>query len=208
MGNGSDQPLEGKRAAIVIGPLFEDVEATYPLYRLREAGAHVSVLGLSANEQVKGKKGQELRTDMAVGDATADVFDILVLPGGYGPDKVRTDAGLKRLVQEMDRRGKPIAFICHGGWIPASAGILAGRRATSWPSITDDLVNAGAVWEDSEVVVDGNLVSSRRPDDLPAFMRALIGVASGPPTRLEPAAAGIQTSGHLEPAPAGIPTPG
>jgi protease I len=195
MGNGSDQPLEGMRAAIAIGPLFEDVEATYPLYRLREAGAHVSILGPSANDEVKGKKGQGLHTDAALGDASADAFDILVLPGGYGPDKIRTDAGLKRLVQEMDRRGKPIAFICHAGWIPASAGILAGRRVTSWPSIADDLVNAGAVWEDVEVVVDRNLVSSRRPDDLPAFMRALIGVAAGPPTRLEPAAAGIQTPG-------------
>jgi protease I len=191
MGNGSDRPLEGMRAAMIIGPLFEDVEATYPLYRLREAGAQVSILGLSANEAVKGKRGDELRTDTAVGDASADAFDILVLPGGYGPDKLRTDAGVKRLVQDMDRRGKPIAFICHAGWIPASAGILAGRRATSWPSIADDLVNAGAVWEDAEVVVDANLVSSRRPDDLPAFMRALIGVASGPATRLEPAVVGI-----------------
>jgi protease I len=191
MGNGSDRPLEGMRAAMIIGPLFEDVEATYPLYRLREAGAQVSILGLSANEAVKGKRGDELRTDTAVSDASADAFDILVLPGGYGPDKLRTDASVKRLVQDMDRRGKPIAFICHAGWIPASAGILAGRRATSWPSIADDLVNAGAVWEDAEVVVDANLVSSRRPDDLPAFMRALIGVASGPATRLEPAAVGI-----------------
>lgn len=195
MSNGGDRPLEGMRAAMVIGPLFEDVEATYPLYRLREAGAQVSILGLSANEEIKGKKGQGLRTDMAVADASAETFDILVLPGGYGPDKLRTDASVKRLVQGMDRRGKPIAFICHAGWIPASAGILAGRRATSWSSIADDLINAGAVWEDAEVVVDGNLVSSRRPDDLPAFMRALIGVAAGPATRLKPtAAAGIQTA--------------
>lgn len=189
MGNVSDRPLAGMRAAMAIGPLFEDVEATYPLYRLREAGAQVTIVGLHANEEVVGKKGQALRTDMAVADASAESFDILVLPGGYGPDKLRADACVKRLVQEMDRKGKPIAFICHGGWIPASAGILAGRRATSWPSIADDLANAGALWEDAEVVVDGNLVSSRKPDDLPAFMRALIGLAAGPATRLEPAAA-------------------
>lgn len=189
MGNGSDRPLEGMRAAMAIGPLFEDVEATYPLYRLQEAGAQVSIIGLRANEEVVGKKGQPLRTDLAASDATADMFDLLVLPGGYGPDKLRTDAGIKRLVQEMDRRSKPVAFICHAGWIPASAGILAGRRATSWHTIADDLVNAGAVWEDAEVVVDRNLVSSRRPDDLPAFMRALIGVAAGPATCLEPAVA-------------------
>ncbi|MGH2689147.1 MAG: DJ-1/PfpI family protein, partial [Actinomycetota bacterium] len=117
-----------------------------------------------------------------------DDFDLLVLPGGYGPDKLRTDPGIKRLVQEMDRSGKPIGFICHAGWIPASAGILAGRKVTSWPSIADDLINAGAKWEDAEVVVDNNLVSSRNPDDLPAFMRSLIAVTAGSAIRLEPAA--------------------
>jgi protease I len=194
MATETDRPLDGKRAAMPIGPMFEDVEATYPLYRLREAGAHVTIVGVAANEEIKGKEGQGLRTDMAAADASADTFDILVLPGGYGPDRLRTDPGVKRLVQEMDRRGKPIGFICHAGWIPASAGILAGRRVTSWPSIADDLINAGAVWEDAEVVVDNNLVSSRKPDDLPAFMRALIGVAAGPAIRLEPVvAAGRQT---------------
>lgn len=194
MANGSELPLDGRRAAMIIGPLFEDVEATYPLYRLREAGAQVTIMGLSANEEIVGKKGQGLRTAVAVADASPDDFDMLVLPGGYGPDKVRTDLHVKRFVQEMDRRSKPIAFICHAGWIPASAGILAGRRATSWSTIADDLVNAGAVWEDAEVVVDGNLVSSRKPDDLPAFMRALIALASGPAKRLEPTAAHGQTT--------------
>jgi protease I len=96
-----------------------------------------------------------------------------------GPDKLRTDPGIQELVRGMDERGKPIAFICHAGWIPVSAGILEGRRTTSYPTIADDMRNAGAEWEDSEVVVDGNLISSRRPDDLPAFMRALIEVAVG-----------------------------
>lgn len=171
-----------------IGPLFEDVEATYPLYRLREAGAKVTILGLAADEDVTGKRGQTLRTELGAADASADDFDLLVIPGGYGPDKLRTDPGIQRLVQEMDRRGKPIGFICHAGWIPASAGILAGRKVTSWPSIADDLVNAGALWEDAEVVVDNNLVSSRKPDDLPAFMRCLIALAAGSTIRLEPAA--------------------
>lgn len=190
-----NRELEGTRAAMIIGPMFEDVEATYPLYRLREAGAQVTVLGLAANEEVKGKKGQTLRTDAAVGEVSPDGFDLLVLPGGYGPDKIRTDAGVRRMVREMDRRGRPVAFICHAGWIPASAGILAGRRVTSWPSIADDLTNAGALWEDAEVVVDGNLVSSRKPDDLPAFMRALIAVASEPARRLEVAGAGSGPTG-------------
>jgi protease I len=176
--------LEGKRAAMPVGPLFEDSEATYPLYRLREEGAEVVIVGLEAGQTVTGKKGQELEVEAAAADATADEYDLLVLPGGYGPDKLRTDSGIKRLVREMNEQGKPVAFICHAGWIPASAGILAGRRVTSYPTIADDLKNAGAEWEDSEVVVDGNLVSSRKPDDLPAFMNALIEVA----TRAEVAA--------------------
>jgi protease I len=102
-----------------------------------------------------------------------------VIAGGFGPDKLRTDQGVKRLVADMNAAGKPIAFICHAGWVPASAGIVDGRRVTSYPTIADDMRNAGAHWEDAEVVVDGNLVSSRRPEDLPAFMRALIGVAAG-----------------------------
>jgi protease I len=101
-----------------------------------------------------------------------------VLPGGYGPDKLRTDGGVKRLVHEMNEQGKPIAFICHAGWIPISAGILDGRRATSYHTIADDMRNAGCEWEDAEVIVDGNLISSRKPDDLPAFMSALIEVVT------------------------------
>jgi protease I len=170
--------LEGKRAAMPVGPMFEDTEATYPLYRLREAGAEVVIVGLEAGQTVKGKKGQELEIEAAAEDISADEYDLLVLPGGYGPDKLRTDAGIKRLVRDMNEQRKPVAFICHAGWIPASAGILAGRRVTSYPTIADDLKNAGAKWEDSEVVVDGNLVSSRNPDDLPAFMNALIEVAT------------------------------
>jgi protease I len=104
-----------------------------------------------------------------------------VIVGGFGPDKLRSDEGVQSLVRGMDEAGKPIAFICHAGWVPVSAGIVEGRRVTSYPTIADDLKNAGAEWEDAEVVVDGNLISSRRPDDLPTFMRALIGVAVGEP---------------------------
>jgi protease I len=171
-----DEPLAGRRAAVMIGPLFEDVEATYPYYRLQEAGATVELIGLEGGVEVKGKKGQELVTDNAAADLAPDDLDLLVIAGGFGPDKLRTDDGVKALVRGMHEQGKPIAFICHAGWVPASAGIVAGRRVTSVPAIADDLRNAGAEWEDSEVVVDGNLVSSRRPPDLPAFMRVLIGV--------------------------------
>jgi protease I len=171
------QPLEGKRAAVMIGPLFEDVEATYPYYRLQEAGATVELIGVEAEQSLTGKKGQELTTENGAGDLDAADLDLLVIAGGFGPDKLRTDEGVKTLTRGMNAAGKPIAFICHAGWVPASAGIVDGRRVTSYPTIADDLRNAGAEWEDSEVVVDGNLVSSRRPDDLPAFMRALIEVA-------------------------------
>jgi protease I len=172
------RPLEGLRAAMPVGPLFEDVEATYPLHRLREAGAEVTIIGLKPGDKVKGKKGEEMEVELGASEASAGDFDLLVLPGGYGPDKLRTDDGIKTLVREMNEQGKPIAFICHAGWIPVSAGILEGRRATSYWSIVDDMRNAGAEWEDSEVVVDGNLVSSRYPNDLPAFMNALIEVAA------------------------------
>jgi protease I len=172
-----EQPLEGRRAAVMVGPLFEDAEAIYPYYRLQEAGAEVTVVGLKAGATMTGKKGMDLEVDEAAGDVSADELDLLVIAGGYGPDKLRTDEGVLRLVRELHEQDKPIAFICHAGWVPASAGIVSGRRLTSVPAIKDDLVNAGADWEDSEVVVDGNLITSRRPPDLPAFMRATIEVA-------------------------------
>jgi protease I len=173
------EPLSGKRAAVMIGPKFEDTEATYPYYRLQEAGAEVELVGVKAGDTLTGKNGQPLTTDRAASDIEADDLDLLVIAGGMGPDKLRTDEGVIRLVQQMDEAGKPIAFICHAGWVPASAGIVDGRKVTSYPTIADDLRNAGAEWEDAEVVVDGNLVSSRRPADLPAFMGSLIEVASG-----------------------------
>jgi protease I len=173
--------LEGKRAALPVGPLFEDSEATYPLYRLREEGAEVTVIGSEAGATVTGKHGQPLETERAASDVSADDFDLVVIPGGYGPDKLRRDGAVLALVREMHEQGKPVAFICHAGWVPISAGIVAGRRVTSHAAIADDLRNAGAEWEDSEVVVEGNLISARTPDDLPAFMRATIDLAARAP---------------------------
>jgi len=177
-----DKPLEGRHAAVMVGPLFEDIEALYPLYRLREAGAVVGVIGSTAGDTVEGKKGQLLDVEQAADDLLADDLDLVVIAGGYGPDKLRMDEGVLRLVRELNEQDKPIAFICHAGWVPASAGIVRGRVATSAPSIADDLRNAGAEWKDAEVVVDGNLVSSRGPGDLPAFMRATIELAARTPT--------------------------
>ena len=178
MTNLEDKPLEGRRAAVMVGPLFEDIEALYPLYRLREAGAVVGVIGTTAGETVEGKKGQRLDVEQAADDLLADDLDLIVIAGGYGPDKLRTDEAVLRLVRDLNEQDKPIAFICHAGWVPASAGIVGGRVVTSAPSIADDLRNAGAEWKDAEVAVDGNLVSSRGPDDLPAFMRATIELAA------------------------------
>ncbi len=173
-----DQPLEGKRAAVAVGPLYEEIEAQYPLYRLREAGATVEVIGSEGGATLPGKRGDEIETERAAGELAAGDLDLLVIAGGYGPDKLRMDEGLLGLVRDLEGQGKPIAFICHGGWVLASAGIVAGRRVTGNPAIEDDMRNAGAEWEDAEVVVDGNLVSSRKPDDLPALMRATIEVAA------------------------------
>ncbi len=173
-----DLTLDGKRAAVAVGPLYEEIEALYPLYRLREAGASVQVIGPEADATLPGKRGDEITTERAAGDLTADDLDILVIAGGYGPDKLRMDEGIRALVRGLDEQGKPIAFICHAGWVLISAGIVSGRRMTGNPAIEDDARNAGAEWEDAEVVVDGHLISSRKPDDLPAFMRATIEVAT------------------------------
>src|SRR5919198_6206491 len=198
-------PLSGARAAVMIGPLFEDAEAIYPYYRLKEAGATVELIGIEGGTTLKGKQGIELTTDQAAADLVADDLDVLVIAGGFGPDKLRTDDGVKDLVRGMNADGKPIAFICHAGWVPISAGIVAGRRVTSVQAIADDLRNAGASWEDSEVVVDGNLISSRRPPDLPAFMRTLIGVAVEAP---EPLAASLPPrAGGAAPPPEPAPPP-
>lgn len=170
------KPLDRRKAAVMIGPNFEDTEATYPYYRLQEAGARVTLIGIEEGE-LSGKHGQPLEVERAAAAVGADDFDLLVIAGGMGPDKLRADPGVLELVRAMNAAGKPIGFICHAGWVPVSAGIVEGRRVTSVEQIADDLRNAGAEWEDAEVVVDGNLVSSRRPPDLPAFMRELIGVA-------------------------------
>src|SRR6476646_11403736 len=140
----AQQPLERMTAGVMIGPLFEDVEATYPYYRLQEAGATVLLVGIEAGATVTGKYGQPLQPDRAASGLSADDLDILVIAGGFGPDKLRVDSGVLGLVRGMHDQGKPIAFICHAGWVTISAGIIKGRRATSVEQIADDMRNAGA----------------------------------------------------------------
>jgi len=165
--------LNGKKIALLAESLFEDLELWYPYYRLQEAGAEVVVLGTGA-DSYRGKNGLSVKPDRKVADASADEFDAVVIPGGYSPDHMRRHPPLIDFVRNLAEQNKIIAFICHAGWVPVSAGIVKGRQVTSFFAIKDDMVNAGAEWVDQEVVRDGNLISSRTPADLPAFCRTLI----------------------------------
>lgn len=165
--------LTGKRILILAGPLFEDIELLYPLYRFREEGAEVLVAGLGDREY-RGKKGHPVDVDTDVELVSSGEFDAVLIPGGYLPDHLRRSEKVLEIVREAFDEGKLIAAICHGPWVPVSAGILKGKRATSFWSIRDDVINAGAEWVDQEVVVDENLITSRQPADLGAFCRAII----------------------------------
>ena len=163
------------KIAFVLGDDFEDSEFKVPYDRIREAGHKITVVGTEANKEVKGKKGKEKFTPEATPkDVNADQFDAVVIPGGYSPDKLRTDDGIVSLVQKVYGADKPVAAICHAGSLLIEADAVNGKRVTSWPSIRTDLINAGAKWEDNEVVEDGNLITSRKPDDLDAFCAAIL----------------------------------
>jgi deglycase len=165
--------LEGRSILFFAAPLYEDLELWYPKIRLEEEGARTVVAGLG-ERTYQGKRGYPITVDASVDEVAAGDFDGLVIPGGYAPDILRRSARVLQLVREIHQAEKPVAFICHAGWVPISAGILRGRKGTSVGAIKDDLVNAGLLWEDNPVVVDGNLISSRTPADLPAFCKALI----------------------------------
>jgi protease I len=165
--------LEGKRVILLTENMFNDLEFWYPYYRLKEAGAAVTVVG-SAVDTYTGKAGTQATADLGAESVDLGDHDALVIPGGYAPDIMRRHPAMVALVRDCYLAGKPVAAICHAGWMLASAKILEGRRVTSFFAIKDDLIHAGAEWVDAEVVVDGNLITSRTPDDLPAFMRTLI----------------------------------
>ena len=170
---GYTHDASNKTVLFFAGPLYEDLELWYPKIRLEEEGASTVVAG-TGEHTYQGKRGYPLTVDTSVDQLRRGRFDGLVIPGGYAPDIMRRSPKLLQLTREIYEAGKPVAFICHAGWVPISAGIVRGRRGTSVGAIKDDLVNAGLLWEDSPVVVDGNLISSRTPADLPQFMRALI----------------------------------
>ncbi|MFQ5520474.1 MAG: type 1 glutamine amidotransferase domain-containing protein [Candidatus Methylomirabilia bacterium] len=167
--------LEGKRVAILAENLYQEMELWVPYYRLKEEGAEVTVVGSGGARSYASKHGYPVSVDAQAENVSAMEFDAVVVPGGYAPDLMRRSEAMVRLVRDAFQHGKLVAAICHAGWMLVSAGILKGKTATSFFSIKDDMVNAGAAWVDREVVVDGALVTSRKPDDLPAFCREIVG---------------------------------
>ncbi len=165
-----------KKILTLIHNDFEDLEYWYPVLRLREAGYTVDVAGEEKDFKYIGKYGVPAFSNFAYTDVNASEYDGLLIPGGWAPDKIRRFPEVLELVRQMDEEGKVIGQICHAGWVTISAGILQGRVVTSTPGIRDDMENAGAHWQDEPVVVDKNLVSSRRPPDIPAYMKAYLEV--------------------------------
>jgi protease I len=163
-----------KKGAILIEDLYNELEFWVPYYRLIEAGVEMTVVGPKADTTYKSKIGMAATSDAAAADLNGADFDVIVIPGGYAPDRMRRDAGMVNLVRDAHDASKLVAFICHAGWLPISAGIVKGKKLTSFFAIKDDLVNAGAEWVDAAVVRDGNLITSRTPADLPDFCRAIV----------------------------------
>ena len=168
--------LSGLRLLMLVGDIYEDLELWYPKLRLREAGAEVVVAGPEQGREYAGKNGYPCVSDAAIDRMHAADFHGIVIPGGFMPDKLRRDGKVLELVREFALAGKLVAAICHGGWIPISARVYQGVHVTGSPGIKDDLINAGAVWQDAPVVVDRHFVSSRKPDDLPDFCKGILNV--------------------------------
>ncbi len=171
--------LKGKKIVILVETLYNEFEFWYPYYRLKEAGAQVTVVGSGSADTYTSKAGLPVKVDTTADKVVVADYDGVVIPGGYAPDHMRRYPAMVGLVKGFAQAGKLVAAICHAGWMLVSADIIRGRSITSYFSIKDDLVNAGGNWVDKEAVVDGSLVTSRTPDDLPAFMRAIIGVLGG-----------------------------
>ena len=163
------------KVAFIMDEMFEDSEFQVPYERVKEAGHEPVVIGLKAGKDLAGKKGKvRVTTDVSISDVDPSEFDALVIPGGYSPDKIRVEPKMVEFTRQFDAEGKPIAAICHAGWMLAEANLVKGKTVTSWPSIKTDLINAGANWVDQEVVEDGNIITSRKPDDLEAFTKTLL----------------------------------
>ncbi len=171
--------LQGKRIAILVEDHYQELEFWYPLLRFREEGADVVVVGSGAAQAFTGKYGYPAEVDKAATEVSADQFDAVVIPGGYAPDRMRRHPAMVALVREAAEKGKIVAAICHAGWMLASAEVIQGKTVTGFFAIKDDLVHAGANYVDTQVAVDGNLITSRKPEDLPAFCRTIIVALGG-----------------------------
>ena len=167
------------RIAVLIEDFYQDLEVWYPILRLREEGFEVVTVEPNGRKEYKGKNGYPITVDKKIDDVRAEDFDGVVIPGGWAPDKLRLSGKILDFVKALNEKGKIISCICHGGWVLASAGICKGKTLTAYAAIKDDLVNAGAKFVDREVVRDGNLITSRKPDDLPAFMKETIRALRG-----------------------------
>ena len=168
--------LPGKKIAIFVDTAYQEMEVWYPYFRFQEAGAECVFVGAEAGKVYQSKLGYPAAAELSYDALSAGDFDGVVIPGGYAPDHIRRHPKALAFVREMDEQDKLVASICHGPWVLCSAGILKGRRATCFFAIKDDVIHAGADYEDAEVIVDQNLVTSRKPEDLPAFCRAAIKV--------------------------------
>jgi protease I len=166
--------LHGKRVAVLVEQQYQEMEVWYPIYRLREAGCTVTVVGPEAGHAYPSKLGYPCKSDKAAQGCKAEDFDAVVVPGGFAPDFMRRTEAMIRLVSNMAEQGKIVAAICHGPWVLCSTQALKGKKATCFMAIKDDVINAGAKYVDAEVVRDGNIITSRKPDDLPAFLTTLM----------------------------------
>lgn len=176
--------LQGKRAVVLVEQQYQEMEVWYPVYRLREAGCEVSLVGPEAGKVYPSKLGYPAKCDKSIRDVKAGDFDMMVVPGGFAPDFMRRTEAMVQLVSDMAEQGKPIAAICHGVWMLCSTQALKGKKATCFFAIKDDVINAGADYVDAEVIQDGNIITSRKPDDLPAFVTTLIKAAKASPVKV------------------------
>jgi protease I len=178
--------LENARVAVLVENLYQELELWYPVLRLREAGVAVTIVGPAAGEVYASKLGYPATAEAGIDEVGPDDFDAVVVPGGFSPEYLRRNPAIVDFVRRIDGRGAPVAAICHAGWLLATAGIVNGRKVTSVPVIKDDVIHAGGDWQNEPVVVDGNLITSQLPNDLPAFTRQILGGLTGMPERPKP----------------------
>lgn len=171
--------LSGKTVAVLVDQAYQEMEVWYPILRLQEGGARVITFGPKAGEKVASKLGYPVLAERSYADLDAAAVDGVIVPGGWAPDYIRRNEGAVAFVGAVHAAGKLVAAVCHGPWVLCSAGVLRGKKATGFFAIKTDMVNAGALWVDAEVVRDGNLITSRKPEDLPAFMRGCFDVLLG-----------------------------